>query len=264
MKKIVNKFEKEIAVLTALFLLFIIWQKSYKITCISLIIPLSFIFIIFKSSYDLRIKTKKCFMKCYFREDSLFYKIFSGNVFIFTISLIIAFTLAISLSLAIIGFGKLDFIIYFIDGFFLILLFNLIKSNNSFNKEIKNTILKNTTSWINGFMLSIIFVFISFNQKPPSYLDNTLLKTINNASIEVKSKCKYIDFPVEIAKGVVAAKWWLMIKASKEINNLKIRILMWGIFLLGNYLSIFAFSRFLLEILDLTIYKGDENERDIS
>jgi hypothetical protein len=63
---------------------------------------------------------------------------------------------------------------------------------------------------------------------------------------------------------VIATKWWLLSKAEFMLDNEYLKKVLWFLQLLGNYMMLFAYSRFILELVDIftkkTTIKKTENE----
>jgi hypothetical protein len=58
----------------------IIWKLNYKINCLSLIIPLLILIILFINTFNLKKNVKVCFANCYFNKKTKFYKFFTESV----------------------------------------------------------------------------------------------------------------------------------------------------------------------------------------
>jgi hypothetical protein len=246
---------KQLAIIFLSLLVLMIWKTSYSLTCFSLIIPAMIVGILFFNSFQLQSEKKKCFANCYFNQNSIWYKLFTKRFLVFIISIILSLILTLSLSLAIIRADVIDIVVFLVDTILILYLYNRLKKNNSFNEKIKYPILKHTVSWINGALISILYIFITLNETPPSYLSNDLTKTIQQASIEVASNCKIIDYPSRLSAELSAEKWWLMINATIKLKNQQnqkeewLVKLLWVLFLVGNYLAFYAFSRYVTELL---------------
>lgn len=239
--------KKAIAVLG--YILILLWSIGYKLSCVFLIIPFFIGIILFLNTYVLLKEKKLCISNCYFNKNSFYYRFFNKRFVIIIASIVSATILTFSLSIAIIRFNIVDFIVFGLDIFLLLYLYNYFNNINILNENIKYPILKNTVSWINSIIISILFIFINIVQTPPSYLSNHLNVTIQKASMETASRCGYIDYPARISSEIAATKWWMMLNVTQKENNKYLNDLLWVLFLLGNYLSIFAFSRFITELI---------------
>lgn len=251
---------KQLAIASLGYIIMFLWYIGYKISCLSLIIPFFISIILFLNTYILLKEKKLCISNCYFDKSSFFYRILNKQFITIMISIISAIILGFSLSIAIISFNIIDFIVFGLDLFLLVYLYNYFDNINILNEKIKYPILKNTVSWINSIVISILFIFIGIIQKPPSYLSNDWNVTVQKASMETASKCVYIDYPARISSEIAATKWQMMLNVTKQENNKYLNDILWVLFLIGNYLSIFAFSRFITEILYIFTKNFDNGE----
>lgn len=240
------------------FLLLIMWKFTYSFSCFSLLFPIIVGGLLFKTSYEYKNAKKQCLAGCYFKDESFLYKLFTRKFFIFMLSIIGAIILSIVLMLNVVVFTLVDWIILFLDSFFIFLLYKYFSKNNSLKESIKEPIIKNSVAYVNSFLLMILFFGISLIQTPPSYIQNELLETIRVASNQIHSNCQFIDFLVGLSNEVVAMKWWIMLKFTLNIHNHYLKELMWIIYLIGNFVMLFAFSKLNLEVLN--IVKRFENE----
>lgn len=251
---------RQLAIATIAYLLLCIWSASYFLSCISLVIPLFVFTVIFKNSYILKKKIKICTAKCLFKESSWIYNLLTKKLIIIISSIFISLILTISLSLAIIHFTIFDFIIFGLDIIFLIVLYNKILSSQIINDNIKLPIVQNSASWINSIVFAFLLTIISFNQTPPEYIDINLENSVKKASVLTQSNCEVINYGSRIVSEVSATKWWFMLGYSNKIKNNYIKILVWFVFLFGNYLAIFAFSRYILGLIEFSTNLKGNNE----
>jgi hypothetical protein len=160
--------------------------------------------------------------------------------------------LSVVLMLNIIIFNVIDFIILFIDIFFIIKIYNYFEKKQFLKNSVKYPILKNSTSVISSGIFTIVFLVIGFYQTPPSYIQNDLVQTVHVASNQIYSSCNFIDWISRISNEIVAIKWWVMLNITIHSNSLYLKYIMWGIYLMGNYLMLFAFARLITEVLHIT------------
>jgi len=257
-----DKLTKQIAITSLSFLLLVLWYFIFKISCISMIIPLIISFVLFKISYEYANAKKICFANCYFKQNSFFYKILTKKIIILTLSILNGIILSLILTLNITTFNMIDFIVLLMDTILIIYLYNYFIENKSLNNNLKDPIVKNSVSFINSIIIAIVFLIINLNQTPPKYIQNDLNETVHKSSNQIYSTCKAIDSVTRLTNEIVAIKWWIMLKMSNNSNNqYYIKEILWIIYLFGNYLMIFAFSRYILEILSL-LKKEFEYDRE--
>jgi len=234
------------------FIILILWFFSFEKTCISLLFPFIVGIILFKTSFEYRLAKKLCLANCYFKEDSWLYKFLTRKVFIFITSIFGGLFLSSILMFNIINFNIIDFLILGMDIFVIVFLYKYFIKNNSFKNTIKELIIKNFVSIINSILIASTLLIISFYQTPPKYIDNDLSVTIKVASNLQRSNCEVLDTLIGITNEVVAVKWWSMLNFTLNNKNYYLKWLLWIIYFFGNYLMIFAYSRYILEILSIT------------
>jgi len=248
--------KKQISIILLGFILLLFWYATFKLSCISIIIPFIIFIIIFKSTYELSVTKKRCLVNCYFKKESFLYKFFTKTFFIIILSFINSLILTTILVLNIVTFNFFDFIILFFDIFFILYLYNKFINNNSLNENINNPVTKRGVALINSFILIFVFLFFNIFQTPPSYINNDLVTTIHQVSNKIYSNCYFIDYIVSLSNEIVALKWWFMIKFSINFSNkYYLKEIIWIVYLLGNYLMVYAFSKYILEILNFRRFK---------
>ncbi len=243
------------------FLFLLIWIQFSKYWCYSLIVPLMFLILITRNSYTYAKAKKLCLGKCYFDEKSIIYYFWTRKVYIFFVALFVGSVLTLSLVLASTQFTFIDIGVLALDTFLLVILYSFLEKNNTFNKKIKIPIIKNITAWINSIFIVVIYFILTYYQTPPDYLQVDLNSTLQIIQKKTYSQCETIDFLAYITSSIIAIKWWLLTKATFIFENIYLKKILWILHLLGNYMMIFAYSRFLLELLD--IFMLQEKIKDI-
>jgi len=230
------------------FIMLILWIFTYKHTCFSLIFPFLGLLLISKNNFEL-LKTKKiCNANCYLNKNSFIYTLLTGRIFIFIFSLIISIVITMSLFIYAITFNIYDIIIAILSGISVIVLYNKYQNTKIFSEDVKNIFVKNIATFTNTLIFTTILVIININQTPPDFIDNNLLTTITNASKEVYSVCPFNQIITKVTMELEAIKWWIMLKFSINNHNEAIKIIVWLLFLISNYLVILGFSKLILEI----------------
>ena len=244
---------KQIAISILGILILLFWYSTFKLSCFSLIIPFIVTGIIFKSNYEISITKKRCFADCYLKKESFLYKFFTKHFFVILVSIMNAFMLSSILMVNLTIFNITDFFILFIDIFIIITLYNYVIKNNSINKNMNNPLTKNFVSILNSSFLVVLFLIINLFQTPPAYIDNSLVTTVYNV-VKPYSNCNFINNIVTFSNEIVAIKWWIMIKMSFEIGDKYhyLKEIIWLIYLIGNYLMAYAFSKYILELINFT------------
>lgn len=243
------------------FILLLLWIEMSKYWCYALFIPLMFFILITSNSYSYAKAKKICLGKCYFDENSIIYFFWTrkGLILIFSSLLGVLFTL--SLVMASFQFDTLEKSLFFVDSFFIVFLYTLLEKNKTFNPNVKVQIIKNITAWVNALLFVVVLFLIALYQTPPEYLQLDLQNTLKTLEEEQYSSCTAIDELAYLSSIIVATKWWLLSKATFILENEYLKQLLWFLQLLGNFMMVFAYSRFILELLTLfSIQKEDKNE----
>jgi len=254
--------QKKLAISLIGFILLLIWLQTSKYWGYSIIIPVFFLALITKNTYTYAKAKKICLGKCYFDEKSILYYLWTRKVYIFLVALFVGFLLTFSLVLASFEFTYIDVGIIFVDTFIIVMLYSLLEKNRTFNEKVKMPIIKNITAWINSLLMVFLFFAISYNQTPPDYIQTDLSSTVNMATIKSYSNCKEIDILAWGSSAIIATKWWLLAKATFMINNSYLKKLLWIMQLLGNYMMMFAYSRFILELITISFIRENQLLKD--
>jgi len=255
--------QKKFAVSLIGFIILLIWLQTSKYWCYSLVIPLLFLVLITKNSYTYAKAKKICLGKCYFNEKSLLYYFWTRKVYIFLVSLFVGTFLTTTLVMASTQFTFVDIALLFADTFLLVMIYILLEKNHTFNEEVERPIIKNITAWINSLLMVGVFFIVAYYQTPPEYLQTDFQSTLDIIQKQNYSRCERIDFVAYVSSGVIALKWWLLAKATFMLENQYFLKLLWIVQLLGNYMMLFAYSRFILEMIDLFTsnkHSAKENE----
>ena len=246
------------------FILLLLWLETSKYWCYSLAIPTIFLGLISYNSYMYAKAKKICLGKCYFNESSWIYFFWTRKGMIFILSFFVGLILTMSLVFASFQFTWIDEIIFFIDSFILVFLYSFLEKSKIFNTNVKVPIIKNITAWINSLVIVGILFTIALYQTPPEYLYIDLQSTLKMIDKERYSQCETIDMMAYASSVVIATKWWLLSKAEFMLDNEYLKKVLWFLQLLGNYMMLFAYSRFILELVDIftkkTTIKKTENE----
>jgi len=233
------------------FILLLLWLETSKHWCFSLAIPAMFLGLISYNSYTYAKAKKICLGKCYFDENSWIYFFWTRKGVIFILSVFVGFVLTLSLVFASFQFTWIDKVIFFIDSFILVFLYSFLEKNKTFNFNVKVPIIKNITAWINSLVIVGILFTIALYQTPPEYLQIDFQSTLAFIDKERYSQCETIDMMAYVSSVVDTTKWWLLSKAEDMLDNEYLKKVLWFLRLLGNYMMIFAYSRFILELVDI-------------
>jgi hypothetical protein len=233
------------------FIFLLLWLELSKYTVYSLVIPAIFLGFISYNSYTYAKAKKICLGKCYFDENSWIYFFWTRKGVIFILSVFVGFVLTLSLVFASFQFTWIDKLILFIDSFLLVFIYSFLEKNKTFNTNVKVPIIKNITAWVNSLIIVAVLFTIASYQTPPEYLQIDLQSTLAFVDKERYSQCETIDMMAYVSSVVDTTKWWLLSKAEFMLDNEYLKKVLWFLRLLGNYIMVFAYGRFILELIDI-------------
>ena len=255
-----DSMQKRLAVGLVAFLLLLIWWQASQYWCYSLILPFLFLIMITRNTYTYAKAKKICLGRCYFNEKSLLYFFWTRKTWIFTVAFFIGAVLTASLVLSSFQFTPVDLGMIFADTFVIVSIYSYLEKNETFNRKVKMPLIKNISSWLNAVLMVTAFFFIAYFQTPPDYLRPDLIATFEVIKERNYSACKPIDAVAYVSSLIVAARWWALMKITL-MNESYLTEILWMLQLLGNYMMIFAYSRFVLELVDI-FSSGSRRERD--
>jgi len=242
-------------------LLLILWFFGLKVTCFSLFFIIIYSVIIFISDYKIRLIERKCFAKCYLKENSFLYKLFNKKFISFVVSFFNSVILSTSLALFVIQVSKIDILELMISIAISMYIYNYLFKIKVLKENLSNFFYIKISSFLSAFIIAFIFVFIKIEfTLPPSFIDNSLMITIKNASYQVYSNCNFINYIAKLFQEIDAFKWWFLLKFSIDIHNFYVKFLIWIIFLFGNILALLSANKLFLTLLIL--FKEFRNGRE--
>ncbi len=245
---------EEAASLSLGILIILFWHFSYRVSCLSLIFPILAGLLIFNGVYEFKIKKRECTAECYFEKRAFLYKIFTRKGIIFIHSTISAAILATALSLFLTDLDKESCAVLLIGIPLSIFLYDFLLKRGSLKKHVA----KNASSTINALILTLTLLTLSLYRTPPEYVNESLAKTIELSVKKPLSKCETIDAVLVCLKYAKAVKWWMILKFSLIDLKYFIKLIVWILFLIGNYMALLAFGKYILEIKTLTEKFTDE------
>lgn len=245
----IKLFASIMVCISALF----VWRNVYSAPCfLSLPIPLFVIVVVSMGLIEQAVTQRDCFANCYFKRRSIIYQFVRSRTVISTVSFLAAAAAGTALALDLITFtnGPLAFVA--LDSLFVCWLFLwLVRTTVGSVKDEMRYVL--TKSWVVSANVPLGVIALAIMQlysAPPDYLRPDLLgETVIGASGSVHSECRPIDFLAKLSVESDAIFWWLMINGSRLINNDNLRWVWWTTFLLGGGMSLWAYSRFLVQMV---------------
>jgi len=231
------------------FLIFFIWIESYQIGCISLLFPAIMIGVVSYGYYELKMHQRRCFAKCYLKEDTFASKIFvSKSYFILLFYTLLTTAMATSTFIVAIEFTHKLWLYFIMHILLSLLLFNFL------SKLLKATLKENyhilfAREWtinIMAIVLMGVFTYITLNSYTPEYLASSLQQTIANAMIFASSNCEIIDTILKYIKVADSTFWWIVNESTNQTNNTLLKTVTWLIFILYNSLALLGINRFII------------------
>jgi hypothetical protein len=240
---------KYFAILFVPYFLLILFSLGALVSDIFLILPLFLFILFFTGNFAYFILKNRCLSNCYFQKDSFLFYIFTRKLYISILSILISVLFTSIFILQLLSFHDIDFFILFFDLILVLVLFNTLNKNQSFNQKIKPHIIKRIVATINAIFLTIVFIGFGLLQTAPEYIQNDLIQTIKIVSNKSYSSGEIFNYMITFSNQIEAFKWWSMLKISIENNHYYIKEIVWTFYLIGNYMFSFIFGLYLLEIL---------------
>lgn len=241
----------------SIFLIFLLWESTYKYSCLSLIFPIIILLVISTSFISKKMQERICHKNCYINNSSILAKFLTSRIMVTIFYIIVSIFMAITIMQNILEFTSQlwtyflihIFLVIYLYKFFLRMLKNTI--NESFLKIYVREITINMSSLI--LFLVYVFIIIKFGYLP-EYMDDTLELTLQNATNSVKSDCIYIDYILRI-KTEIDASFWFMLNQGTEILKEKYFVAMvWLTFIFINGFALLGINRFIVQ----TVYFLDD------
>jgi hypothetical protein len=229
----------------------LVWRENYQYDCIMLAMPILVMSIITISIVQLKYRQRLCLANCYAQSNSILFYILTGRILVIIRAMFIAVILTIILMTQIALWRLEILMLLWLDGIVIYLIYKFVYNllSGQVNLNMRNLIAKNWTITINSVLMLILLANIQFYTAIPAYLDESLTQTIINATNTINSECFYIQLFIQLTASYEASLWWLMVLGSQFVRYEVVLLSLWGLFLLGNGLALFAYSRYLISIL---------------
>ena len=212
---------KEITLSVVLsFIPIIVWKILFQYSCAALIFPAMLMLLLFYGIYQKKTIKQRYAYRFYFSDNTLLFRIFTKKFFVILWSLISAIIISLFFAFSVINFKIADFIIFGIDGIFLLLLFEFLNRTDIFNKDHKSVIIKSIVVNINISVMVLIYIIIQLYSPAPDYIAPSLEQTVVNASANVASTCDIINIIAKLNVEIEAIKWWFMIDSTTFIKKI--------------------------------------------
>ncbi len=252
--------------LLIIFLILMSWNIGYSYGCYMLFFPLIMMIIISHSFIELKMQQRMCYKRCYFTESSFFAKILSSRFFVTLIYFVISILMSISLLFGIIDYSRELWIYLSVHIALVIILYQLLY--HFLRTIIRNDYLaifaKEWTINISSFVLLVVFIYLTlYLGYVPGYLHDSLPETINSASSAINSDCYLSNMILKIKIEIDSLFWWLVSRNAEHIQDQKIKVVFWLIFIVFNSLVLLGLNRFIVQSIYLLdqLFKGTISKR---
>ena len=237
--------------MVGLYFYIFLWSIFYKVSCISLILTFIPLFFMYKYDFLYRMRKKECFANCFLDKNSWLYLFFTRKLFVILGSIIFLLIMTVSLFFSFIFFDNIQKLVLFIDIFILYFIYKRVKFE-FLNAEIKEIFKINVVSTINAGLLLVIFLLIALLSPVPNFVANDLSVTLTNYSSNFNDiHCYYFKALIKYLADFYAFSWWLFSNMFVNIiHTYLIKIILTIIFLTGGWFVFYAYSRFLLILMN--------------
>lgn len=242
-----------LSTLIALSLLLFSWIKFYDISCIATIFPIVILAIISYGVIEVRMQERRCFRRCYFKENSIISKLLLSKILVTILSFLFSILITFTIIYSVIDFSLnwwLYLIFHTMVSTFLYL--TILKKSTSIIKEPYNRIF--AKEWSGYIMLLIIiptFIYSSLNGYLPLYLDNNLEQTMINSLTTISSSCNSIDYILKSLREIDAILWWLILNSTTNIEPIWLKWFIWIGFIIYNSLTLLGINRLIVEVVHI-------------
>ncbi|AFI04181.1 hypothetical protein [Helicobacter cetorum] len=226
-----------------------LWRLSYQATCFSLAFVLIILGIIAYSFISLKMRERKCFIKCYLNDNSLFTKLLSSKIMVSLVYFIISIMMTLSVIYSVLEYSFILWGCIFLQIFICAFVFQFL--NRSLRKVVKQDYLALLSREWSINICSCIFFVIYFcivvYGYEPTYLRDNLKETLELATNSIGSNCEYIDYFLRIKRELDALSWWGMNLVDTKLGSY--RVLGWSIFIALNILSSLGINRVIMQVI---------------
>ena len=253
-----------IALSIAGFFIIVAWKNIYSGSCSVLAFPLVIMTVIGISIMELSVKKRECLARSYFVEGSFPYRLINSKKLIFIKSFSLSVLLGTSLVIASVTWDFKTFTVLFVDIFLLYWIYakTLGVLMGNIKEPVKFVIAKDISVSVNSFILMALLLLIQFYTPIPSYSDASLKTTLSSAFAVFSSECSITNFLLKVNVQKDAFSWWAMLSVNSHIHDQNLKLIAWLAFLLSNGLAAYAFSRYMMQLIDLLRMFGRKNEEE--
>jgi len=242
--------------LSSIFVLSILlfsWIWIYDKSCLAVIFPIIILSIISYGVIEVRMQERRCFRKCYFRENSIISRLLLSKVLVTILSFIFSILIMLTIIYSVIDF-TLNWWLYLLFHTIISTILYLFILNRSISiiKEPYNRIFaKEWSGYIMLLMIIPIFIYSTLNGYLPLYLDSNLEQTMLNSLTTISSSCNGIDYFLKSLREIDAILWWLILNSTTNIEPIWLKWFIWIGFIIYNSLTLVGINRLIIETIHI-------------
>lgn len=251
-----------LAAVLAVFAALGVWRATWESQCLSTAIPALLILVIALQTAEYSIVRRRCFADCMFNDGTFFHRMFYRRYFAIGIAFFVSIVAGLSLLLNLITWQEPILALLIVDGVLLALLTPAVTAlgRHHLNPGVARIATKNLLIVINAGLLLAALLAIQFYSPFPAFVDPaSLTNTITQAFQAYGSQCLATDFMAKLQVAKEGFSWWLMLKANVQLADPTFRAAAWIIFLVSGSLSVWAYSKLIVQAADMASGPGEAN-----
>jgi hypothetical protein len=240
-----------------------VWRLTYGSQCASGVIPLLAIALIGFQTAEYAVFRRRCFADCAFSDGSFLHRFYSRTVLATALAIFVSAVAGLSLFLNLLTWTEPVLALLAADGLLLALVAPpLIRiSSGHLRPGIARIAAKNIIAAVNAALLLGPLLAIQYYSPFPPFVDTASLpNTITQALQAFSSQCLATDFLAKLQAAKEGFSWWLMLKANVQLSDPTFRAAAWIIFLVSGSLSVWAYSKLIVQAADLASGSGERND----
>jgi hypothetical protein len=251
-----------LAAVLAVFAALGVWRATYDSQCLSTAIPALLILLIAFQTAEYSIVRRRCFADCMFNDGTVLHRMFYRRYFAIGIAFFVSIVAGFSLLLNLLTWSDPILALLIVDGIVLAFLTPVVTSlgRQHLNPGIARIATKNVLIVINAGLLLAALLAIQYYSPFPRFVDPaSLTNTVTQAFAAYGSQCLVTDFLAKLQVAKEGFSWWLMLKANVQLSDPTFRAAAWIIFLVSGSLSVWAYSKLIVQAADLASGPGEAN-----
>ena len=233
----------------------LLWSLIYPTGCWSLTLPAFVAVVLMLAGREGALRRRRCLADCWFTQGSLLHRLLTSAVLITLTAMVVATLLTAVLMASIPSWGLEILALLALDSLAITTLYFVFHRAAAGGLKVspgfRTLVARNWTVALNVPVMVAALLYVQLQQAPPDYLDESLRlgPTLEAASGSVSSACPLVDRLSRLGQETAAVSWWLALKATQVIEDRRVRWAAWVLFLLSGTLSLWAYSRFCVQLV---------------